>query len=38
MGIIANQNSFFCKDKDGDRHGYNFQEKKDEGIQVKKLL
>ena len=37
MGVIVNQNSFFCKDKDRDRREYCFQEKKDEGIQMKKL-
>ena len=33
MGVIVNQRSFSCKDKDGDRREYHFQKKKDEGIQ-----
>ena len=37
MGVIVNQSSFSCKDKDGDRREYYFWEKKDKGIQVKKL-
>ena len=35
MAVIVNWGSFSCKDKDRDRQEYCFQEKKDEGIQVK---
>ena len=35
MAVIIDQMSFSCKDEDRDRYEYHFQERKDEGIQVK---